>query len=127
MAAVRADLPDHGAKSYDVRAKLALAQGMDAVIRNDIETFEQAGLEYIDLLEKAEQDGLGHVVAEALAEFKAGVKKKKQLKAFAELELFIDLMKIKDPFEGWQALGQEVSKRWPKGVSAVDAIREQRD
>ena len=127
MAAVRADLPDHETKSYDAPAKLTLAQGMDAVIRNDIEAFEQAGLGYIDLLEKAEQDGLGHVVAEALSDFKAGPKKKRELKAIAELELFVDLMKIKDPFEGWRALGKEVSKRWPKGVSAVDAIREQRD
>lgn len=65
MVTVQADLPDHGANSHDVRVKLALAQSMDAFIRNDIETFEQA-----------ERDGLVHVVAEALAEFKAGMKGK---------------------------------------------------
>ncbi len=29
--------------------------------------------------------------------------------------------------EGWRALTEEISKVWPEGVSAVDAIREQRD
>ena len=120
-------LPDAGVKLYDAWATLTLTQGTEATLTNDIKTFEQAGLQYIDILEKAQQDDLGHVVAEALSEFKAGLKKKRELKAFAELELFIELMKIKDPFEGWRALGREVSKRWPKGVSAVDAIREQRD
>ncbi|HLF05354.1 MAG TPA: tetratricopeptide repeat protein, partial [Dehalococcoidia bacterium] len=44
-----------------------------------------------------------------------------------ELELAVRLLSIKDPFEGWRALSQEISKVWPKDVSAVDAIREQRD
>jgi prevent-host-death family protein len=29
-------------------------------------------------------------------------------------------------WERWKALGAEISKYWPEGVSAVDAIREQR-
>ena len=39
----------------------------------------------------------------------------------------VRLLSIKDPFEGWRELGKELSKVWPKDVSAVDAIREQRD
>jgi hypothetical protein len=44
-----------------------------------------------------------------------------------ELGLAVRLLSIKDPFEGWRALTQEISKVWPEGVSAVDAIREQRE
>ena len=47
--------------------------------------------------------------------------------ALEELELMVRLLSIKDPFEGWRELSKEISKVWPKGVSAVDAIREQRD
>ena len=57
---------------------------------------------------------------------KKRLKKPNEKKAFEELEVFIRLMRIKDPFEGWRALGKEVSKRWPKGHSVVKAVREMR-
>ena len=44
-----------------------------------------------------------------------------------ELSLMVRLLSITDPFEGWRALTMGISKVWPKGLSAVDAIREQRD
>ena len=47
--------------------------------------------------------------------------------ALEELELAVRLLSIKDPFEGWRAFTKEISKVWPEGVSAVDAIREQRE
>ena len=47
--------------------------------------------------------------------------------ALEELEVMVRLLSIKDPFDGWRALTKEISKVWPEGVSAVDAIREQRD
>jgi len=47
--------------------------------------------------------------------------------ALEELELMIRLLSIKDPFEGWRALTKELTKVWPTGVSAVDAVREQRE
>ena len=46
--------------------------------------------------------------------------------AFKEFQLSVRLLSIRDPFKGWKALSREVSKRWPKNVSAVQAIREQR-
>ena len=105
---------------------LIVSQGLVELLDNRIKDFEEAGLKYIDILEKAQQDGMAEVVEDSLTQLKVGLKKKKELKAFEELELFINLMKIKDPFEGWRALGTAMSERWPKGVSAVDAIREQR-
>ncbi len=93
-------------------------------MQQNLHAFEEAGLKYIDILEKAEQDGLDDVVEEARAQFRASINKKKELKAFEELELFINLMKIKDPFEGWRAIGKVVSERWPKGLDCVKAVRE---
>ena len=114
------------ARLYHFWATLDLAQGLDATLANDIRVFEQAGLKYIDVLEKAGQDGMGEVVEAALTQFEAGLKKKRELKAFAEVEVFIRLMKIKDSFEAWRALGKEVSNQWSKGHSVVKAVREMR-
>ncbi|MBI4236522.1 MAG: hypothetical protein HY688_04115 [Chloroflexi bacterium] len=47
--------------------------------------------------------------------------------AVEEFNTAVRLLAIEDPFEGWQALSEEMTKVWPKGVSAVDAIREQRE
>ena len=47
--------------------------------------------------------------------------------ALDELELMVRLLSIEDPFEGWRELTKEISKVWPKGVSALDAVREQRE
>ncbi|MBI4328858.1 MAG: hypothetical protein HY685_03220 [Chloroflexi bacterium] len=48
-------------------------------------------------------------------------------RAVDELNTMIRLLSIEDPFEGWRVLREEISKVWPAGVSAEDAIREQRD
>jgi len=39
----------------------------------------------------------------------------------------VRLLSIKDPFDRWRELTKEISKVWPEGVSALDAIREQRE
>ena len=121
---LRTSLPDGGSTLYNTWAISALAQGLDALLSRDIGTFEEAGLKYIGVLEKAQQDGMGQTVENALAQFKGRLKNKKEREAFEELGVFINLMKIKDPFEGWRALGKEISKVWPQGLSAVKAVRE---
>ena len=47
--------------------------------------------------------------------------------AMEELKLMVRLLSIKDPFERWREFSKEISTVWPKDVSAVDAIREQRE
>ena len=123
---LREDFPDGGRALNATWTVVALAQGLDAILTNDIPIFKEAGYKYIDILEKAEQDGMGQAVEDALVQFKDQLKKRKDKKAFEEVELFVRLMKIKDPLEGWRGLSEEISKVWPKGVSAVEAIREQR-
>ena len=121
---LRDGLSDRVIGLYVAWSTLTLEQGLGAQLSPNIKDFEEAGLKYIDILEKAQQDDLGQVVEDALTEFKAGLKKKKEVRSFEELELFIDLMKIKDPFEGWRAIVKVVSERWPKGHSVVKAVRE---
>jgi len=119
-------LSDGGTELCRIWSELTLAQGLDALLSQNLRDFEEAGLKYIDILEKAQQDGMGQVVEDALTQFKCELKKKKEQRAFAELETFISLMKIKDPFEGWRAIGKVISERWPKGLDCVQAVREMR-
>ena len=114
---------------YKAWAASTLSLGVNALLNEDIGAFEDAGLGYIAILEKAQGDNSGDVAESILANYKVRLQKKRQrkgLQAFEELEIFIKLMLIKDPFEGWRALGKEMSKVWPKGLSAVKAVREMR-
>lgn len=119
------------AVSYKAWASSIVTVGISALIGQNVSAFEAAGLAYIEVLEKAEEEGAGPEVEDTLKRIKWFLQQKKRngrqaLAAFEELEIFINLMKIKDPAEGWRALGKVISKSWPKGLSAVQAIREQR-
>ena len=46
--------------------------------------------------------------------------------AIEEFNTLVRLLSIEDPFEGWRALAKEVTKRWPKGFTVEDAVREER-
>ena len=123
---LRNSLPDGGTPIFEVWSRMTLTQGLDALLAQNVRDFEEAGLKYIDILEKAQQDGMGRVVEDALSQCKAELKKKRERKAFEELEVFINLVKIKDPFEGWRAIGESISEKWPTGHSVVKAVREMR-
>ena len=47
--------------------------------------------------------------------------------AMDELKLMVRLLSIEDPFDRWREFLKEISEVWPKDVSAVDAIRGQRE
>ena len=102
----------------------ALLRGLSGILEQDVREAENGVFEYVELLDKAKQDNLEHMVLNLAVEqpvpedLKAGLE---------ELELMVRLLSIKDPFEGWRALTKEISKVWPEDVSAVDAIREQRE
>lgn len=121
--------PDDGAFLYKAWATSALAWGVAALVNNDVSAFEQAGNAYLETWDKAESENAGKIVEVALTQFSQMLqrtKDRKSLDAFEEMELYIRLMKIKDPFEGWRAVGEVISENWPKGLSAVKAVREMR-
>lgn len=119
--------------------------GLDAVLEQDATGLQQRVEEFLDIQERANEEGLGGIPGKVLFREPGfeepgkvsgnaertmvfHIHETPELKeALEELELTIRLLSIKDPFEGFRALSKEISKHWPEGVSAVDAIREQRD
>ena len=119
--------------------------GLDAVLEQDLTGLQQRVKEFLDIQERAEEEGLGGIPGKVIFREPRGeepgkisgeaertlvlhIRETPELKgALEELELTIRLLSIKDPFDRWRAFTKEISKVWPKDVSAVDAIREQRD
>jgi len=101
----------------------ALLRGLFGIMEQDVREAERGAFEYIHLLNMAQEDHLAHLVRNLAAEPSVSEELKK---ALDELELMVRLLTIKDPFDRWREFTKEISKVWPKDVSAVDAIREQR-
>jgi tetratricopeptide (TPR) repeat protein len=118
--------------------------GLDAVLEQDSTKLGERVRQFLDIKEKAKSAGLeaipGKVVFREPGSEPQGkvsgdtehtlivyAHEAELRDALEELELAIKLLSIKDPFEGLRALSKEISKYWPEGLSAVDAIREQRD
>jgi tetratricopeptide (TPR) repeat protein len=118
--------------------------GLDAILEQDSTKLGERVHQFLDIKEKAKSAGLeaipGKVVFREPGSEPQGkvsgdtehtlivyAHEAELRDALEELELAIKLLSIKDPFEGFRALAKEVSKVWPKGLSAVEAIREQRD
>lgn len=107
----------------------ALVQGLFGILQQDLREAQKGVEEYLAVLDKAKEEGLEGVV---VAPIEIGVAAKEPIsqehqEALEELELMVRLLSIKNPFERWRAFTKEISKVWPEGVSAVDAIREQRE
>lgn len=102
----------------------ALLRGLLGILKQDIGEAQTGVAEYISLLDLAKEDKLEAMVLNLAVEQPVSEEIKAALE---ELALMMRLLSIKDPFEGWRELSKEISKVWPKDVSAVDAIREQRD
>jgi tetratricopeptide (TPR) repeat protein len=104
---------------------VALYRGFVGILEQDPREAQKGVEEYLSVLDKAKGEDLASAVVGKLPA-KEPISQEDE-EAREELELMIRLLAIKDPFEGFRALAKEVSKVWPEGVSAVDAIREQRD
>lgn len=119
--------------------------GLDGVLLGDVAKLQKGVEEFLYVDEKAKteglEDSLGKLVYREPTEEQPEnslVRTSNELiiykhesaelrNALEELGLAVRLLSIKDPFEGWRELGKEISKVWPEGLSAVDAVREQRD
>ena len=104
----------------------AMLYGMDGVLENNQVLFREAADRYIHILEKARGDGFDETVESAVGKFEAELERPEQREAFEDMKLLIRLLSIEDPFERWTAFTKAISDVWPRDVSAVDAIREQR-
>jgi tetratricopeptide (TPR) repeat protein len=103
----------------------ASLRGLFGILQHDSRELQKGVEEYLGVLDKAGVENLGDA---ATVYLKAEEPASDELQeVIEEWELAVRLLAIKDPFEGWRALAKEISKDWPEGVSAVDAIREQRE
>jgi tetratricopeptide (TPR) repeat protein len=103
----------------------AALRGVFGILQHDSRELQKGVEEYLGVLDKARAENLGDA---ATVYLKAEDPASDELKeVIEEWELAVRLLSIKDPFDRFRALSKEVSKVWPEGVSAVDAVREQRD
>ena len=102
-----------------------MVEGLRHVQNGAFEEAEEAAQELIRLRHRAEKDEMGAVIDKALNEVKADLSKKDQ-RFFGEFEVILAVLAVEDPLERWRALGEKISEKWPRGVSAVEAIRKER-
>jgi tetratricopeptide (TPR) repeat protein len=103
----------------------ASLRGVFGILQHDSRELQKGVEEYLGVLDKARAENLGDA---ATIYLKAEESASDELQeVIEEWELAVRLLAIKNPFDRWRALTKEISKVWPKDVSAVDAIREQRD
>ena len=122
---LREKLLGKGTALFAPQAQLALILGVESIFSRDMRKAEERALEFIRLRKEAEKEGMTQAVEEAVAEVKTALTEE-GVKPFAEFEEMVTLVAIEDPFELWKVLRDRISEKWPKGVSAVEAIREQR-
>jgi tetratricopeptide (TPR) repeat protein len=124
--ALKDQLAERGAKVYLNLGALLLVEGLRHIQTGALEEAEKAAREFIGLQRRAKDKRMGGVMDEAVNEVKAELSKK-ELKLFDEFELMLTILSIEDPLERWKTLARKIGEKWPKGVSAVQAIREERE
>lgn len=102
----------------------SLFRGLLGILDQDSREAQKGVDEYLLVLDKARAENLENSIVKLVAQ-EPGSQELQE--ALEELELMIRLLSIKNPFDRWRAFTKEISKVWPKDISAVDAIREQRD
>ena len=120
----RGVLQGGAARLYHFWATLALAQGPDAMLakRHPGLRTSQPQVHRRPGESGTGRDGRGS--GGGTDAVRGGAQEKEGAKGLRGSGGLLRLMKIKDSFEAWRALGKEVSNQWPKGHSVVKAIRE---
>jgi len=124
--ALKDQLADQGAKVYLNLGALLVVEGLRHVQTRALEEAEETAREFIGLRRRAKDKRMGKVMDEAINEVKAELSRK-ELKLFDEFQLMLTILSIEDPTERWKALAEKISEKWPRGLSAVEAIRKERE
>lgn len=106
-------------------ALIILDQGVENINAGNMREAEEKAREFIELRREGKEN-MAQVIDEAVERYK-GILDKEEFDLLFEFEDMVKLVAIEDPFERWKVLGRMVSEKWPKDVSAVDAIRKQRE
>ena len=96
-------------------------------MRQDVATAQRGVAEYLRVLDAAKAEDLESALVAPIGRATEDSVPPELQAALEELELMVRLLSIKDPFDRWREFSKEISTVWPKDVSAIDAIREQRE
>ena len=105
----------------------ALLHGLSGILRQDVATAQRGVAEYLRVLDAAKAEDLESALVAPIGRATEDSVPPELQAALEELELMVRLLSIKDPFDRWREFSKEISTVWPKDVSAIDAIREQRE
>ncbi|MBF8303890.1 MAG: repeat:TPR repeat [Dehalococcoidia bacterium] len=97
---------------------------LQAQLAKDLDMVEYWADYWGDVKERSKEDGLAPVMEERITMMKEKLPEK-ELRAFFKIEK--KLHRMEDPLYRLKALRDSISRKWPKGLSAVEAIREDRD
>lgn len=107
---------------YRQWATPGLLQGLNGLVGEDMDAFEAGGQKVVTVLKSAREAGQEDAVWAAMHEVEQALPPE-QRPLMEELRIYVRLMSIEDPFEAWEALGKELSKVWPKGLSVAEEVR----
>ncbi|MBI2172185.1 MAG: tetratricopeptide repeat protein [Chloroflexi bacterium] len=116
---------DVGQRIYRASSHMSLLFGLSALKRRWLPDLEAATKAFIKWRARARRDKQLAAFKQAMEEFKEGLSEE-EAESFEEFMLGVRLASIRNPFRRWEALGKEISRDWPKDVSAVEAVHEQR-
>lgn len=111
---------------YRVLAVVIVFKGMEHIASANMEDAEKWAHDFNFLKRKAKSSGIAQSLEEKMREIRERVSGE-ELELLNEFEDMVRLEAIENPLERWKVLGEMIRQKWPKGVSAVDAIREQRE
>lgn len=97
---------------------------LQAQLAKDLDMVEYWADYWGDVKERAKEAGFDSVMEEIMSSFMAKLPEKK-LRAFSKIER--KLRHMEDPLYRLRALRDSISRKWPEGLSAVEAIREERN
>lgn len=105
----------------------SLLHGLAWILNHDLAMAQKGVKDYLRVLDKAKAEDLESAVMVPIDRATEDTVPPELRTALKELELMVRPLSIEDPFESWREFSKEISSVWPKDVSTVDAIGEQRD
>ncbi|MBI4310838.1 MAG: hypothetical protein HY681_03560 [Chloroflexi bacterium] len=110
---------------YASAATECLKLGISALERLHVQDLESGTMAFITWQERAREDSQITAFKKAVGQFKK-LLTPEQKEVLGDFLMNVRLTCIKDPFERWDAIAEEINKVWPKDLDAVEAIRRQR-
>ncbi len=123
---LRHNSSDRGQTLYICAALVSVGFGLSALKRRWLPDLEAATKAFIKWRARARRDKQTAVFKQTVDGYTNALQGDERL-IFDDFMLSVKLGSIKDPFKRWDAIAEEINKVWPSDLSAVEAIRRQRE